>query len=401
MPSKQRYDRGDIRRLNAVSVLNVLHTKGSCSRANIAAELGLTRATVSNIVAELIASGLVLETNYITGTTGRPGLLVALNSNAGGLVAVDLDIDRITVVVSNFSQEVIWRRSHFVVSGASPESTLDVALDLSDQAVEECKNLGLNCLGICVGLAGMVLRDVGELAYGPMSGWQDVHIKEDWEKRFSVPVYVENEAQLGALGAHHFGPFAGARNLVYLSLGVGLAAGVFVDGSLLRGVRGFAGQVGHTRFKDDGVECQCGKKGCWVTEIGASAALRKFAEAGVEVPSYLEQGVDWVDWAWSRAEAKDEVILQVIQEIGRDVGIGAASLVQAFNPSVLLIGGRYGKLLKFAESVIEENVAAETLNLMADHLKVSVSTSGEDSVIGCMATLFDATMKNPRLGHLK
>lgn len=398
MSSKQRYDRGDIRRLNAVSILQVLQSKGACSRANVATELGLTRATVSNIVAELLASGLVLETEYTTGTTGRPGLLVTLNPNAGAMIAVDMDLDRITVAVSNFGRESIWRGEVPVVTGAAVKETMERAFSLANQALDICSEQGLDCLGICVGLAGMVIRDEGELAYGPISGWEHVPIKEDWEKRFRVPIFVENEAHLGAFGAHHFGEGSGAQNLIYLSLGVGLAAGIFVDGVLMRGANGFAGQVGHNHFVDNGVKCACGKQGCWVTEIGAEAAIRKFAEVGVSIPSNLDQGVDWVDWVADRAENGDEAVLKVIEEIGKNVGLGIAPLVQTFNPTVVIVGGRYGKLFKFVESTVKAAVVFEALDPVSDRLSVHVSTSGEDSVMGGLATVFDATMKDPMLG---
>lgn len=398
MSIKQRYDRSDIRRMNAVSVLNQLRIHGSLSRAQIAARLGLTRATVSNIATDLLQASLISETEYDAGGAGRPGLLLNLNPDCGSMIAVGVDLDRISVVLANVGQAVLWRAELPIVAGAPADVSLDGAADLVEQALELSAEKGLRCFGLCVAWAGLVNRADGQLAYGPTFGWEHVPLKASWESRFGVPVYVENEAHAGALGVYHLGPYAGTRNLIYLSLGVGLAAGVFVDGVLLRGNEGFAGQVGHSYFADNGVECSCGKRGCWVTEIGVSAVRRKLEAAGVELVSDIESGVDWLDLVLRRAREGDAVVLDVLDEVGRQLGRGASRLVETFNPSILLIGGRLGPLMKLVEPVILEAMNVETLPYMAEPLGLVVSGSLDDHLQGCLATVFDAIMNNPSLG---
>jgi predicted NBD/HSP70 family sugar kinase len=400
MSSQQRFDRGDIRRLNAVSVLNQLRKKVPLSRANIAAELGLTRATVSNIVVDLMSASLVNETEYDAGRAGRPGLLLNLNPECGALIALDIDIDRVSLLLTNFGQEALSRDTAELMPGSSPEDTLAAAANLVEEAMQWSESKGLKCFGICVAWAGLVDRERGQLAYGPTSGWQHVPLKAPWEARFGVPVYVENEAHAGAIGAHHFGSRHGVRNIIYLSLGVGLAAGVFVDGVLLRGKQGFAGQVGHTAFVDNGIDCSCGKQGCWVTEIGAAAVHRKLAAAGVNFPRAIGDGVDWMATVLAKAEAGDRAVLDVLNHVGEQIGLGLARLVQTFNPSVVIVGGRMADLIEFAEPSIRQTVLAHTLSCMTEPLEISVGTSGEDPLRGGIATIFDAIMKNPMIGEL-
>ncbi|MFQ3241778.1 MAG: putative NBD/HSP70 family sugar kinase [Lentimonas sp.] len=398
MPIKQRYDRGDIRRMNAVSVLNQLRLNGPLSRANIAGELGLTRATVSSIVADLIEASLVNETEYVGGRAGRPGLLLDLNPNCGCMIAVEIDLDRISLVLANLGRETLWRVNVSVDMAAGPRVVMAQAAELVEQALQRGLDVGLKCFGICVALAGLVDHVSGVLAYGPTSGWEDVSLRADWEARFSVPVTVENEAHAGAIGVHHFGERSGVKNLIYLSIGVGLAAGVFVDGALLRGKQGFAGQVGHTLFTHDGIDCGCGKRGCWVTEIGASAIVRKLADAGVEVSAGSGDGVDWVELVAAKVQAGDPGVLAVLDGVGRQVGLGLARLVQTFNPSLVVVGGRLGGLMCLVDPAIREAMLAETLPYMADSLELVVHDSGEDQLQGCLATVFDGLMKNPALG---
>ncbi len=395
MSNQQKYDRGDIRRLNAVSVLNQLRVNGALSRANIASALGLTRATVSNIVADLLAASLVRETKYVEGAAGRPGLLLELNSNCGCMIALEIDLDRISLLVTNAGRESLWRQMLQLEAEASADATLASAAELVEQALERGRRKGLGCLGISVAWAGLVNHADGRLAYGPTSGWSQIPLKADWGARFAVPVTVENEAHAAAIGMHHFGPRPGVRNLIYLSLGVGLGAGVYVDGSLLRGKSGYSGQVGHTHFAENGIECSCGKQGCWVTEISLPAVLRKLAAVGVELPKGNGSELDVLDAVYQLAQAGDARVLEVLNAVGAQIGRGAASLVQTFNPSQIIFGGRMGKLVKLVESGVRSALLEQTLPYMAEALEVVVNESDDDSLLGGLATVFDATMTNP------
>ncbi|MGJ8638807.1 MAG: ROK family transcriptional regulator [Opitutaceae bacterium] len=400
MPSQQRYDRGDIRRLNAVSVLNQLRLNGARSRANIASELGLTRATVSNIVSDLIEASMVYETEYDAGRAGRPGLLLNINPKCGSLLAVDIDIDRISLLLTDFGQDVIHREQIHFDPDASAEETLAIAEGLVEAAIEQGNARELDCLGICVTWAGLVDREHGQLAYGPTTGWQHVPLRAPWEARFKVPVYVENAAHAGAIGVHHFGKRPGVRNMIYLGMGVGLAAGVFVDGVLLRGKQGFAGQVGHTAFADNGRPCSCGKVGCWVTEIGASAIFRKLQKAGVDLPAGDQPSEGWVEVVLAKAEAGDPVVLEVLTAIGQQVGSGLARLVQTFNPSTIVVGGGISELMKVVAPQIQTITFSETMSYMTEPLELTIGTDGDDTLLGGIATVFDLIMKNPKIGEL-
>ncbi|MEO0796709.1 MAG: ROK family transcriptional regulator [Verrucomicrobiota bacterium] len=398
--TKQRYDRSDIRRLNAINVLDLLRNQGALSRANIASRLGLTRATVSNIVADLLEASLISETTYDGGRAGRPGLLLELNPWSGCMLAVDIDLDRISLLLTNIGEEVLWRESISYDLKESPGKTLEQVALLIEDALAVGRDRELQCYGIGVAWAGLVDRVDGQLAYGPTSGWEHVTLKADWEKRFAVPVFVENEAHAGAIGARYVETNAAPQNFIYISLGVGLAAGVYIDGNLMRGERGFAGQVGHTSFDANGVKCRCGKEGCWLTEIGSSAVIRKLADVGVDVPQEEGAEVDWIDWVAEKAEQGDSSVLKVLDDVGQKFGTGAARLVQAFNPSLIVVGGRLCPLMKFVEPVIKEAILAETMSCMTDPLTVVVSQTNEDQLRGCLATVINHVMENPAIGEL-
>ena len=392
-----RYDRGDIRRLNAVGVLDQLRKHGSLSRAEIAEHQGLTRATVSNIVAELIEANFVKETNFVEGNAGRPGLLLELNSSCGCMIGVEINIDQITVVLSDMGQDFIWRGERLLDGKARQEDFLEQAETLVQRALEQGQKKELQCRGICVAWAGLVNHSKGELAYSPTLGWMNVPLRESWEKKFGVTVYLVNEAHAGAVKTYQFGKQENVKNLIYLSVGVGMAAGIYVDGSLLMGESGYAGQVGHAPFRHEGEACRCGKKGCWVTEVGSLAIMRKLERAGIELSERDKLCGEWVNKVVARAEEGDEKILEVLDEVGLCLGEGLTRFVNVFNPKLVVVGGSMGKLLKYSQKRIKQVLDSEILPHMGESLQLEVSQMEDDQLMGCIATIYDSVMKNPPL----
>lgn len=399
MYAKQKYDRGDIREMNTINVLEALRTNGPLSRARIASRLGLTRATVSNIVSPLLESALIYETEFDDKGSGRPGMLLNLNPELGCMIAVEIDLDSVSLVLAKVGLEVIWKHREPVRVVDTLEGILSRAENMVRQALVRARRLKLRCFGICVAWAGLVNREDGRLEYGPTSGWRSVPLRANWERRFGVPIYVENEAHAGAIAAYHFGPRAGARNFIYLSVGVGLAAGIFVDGILLRGKRGFAGQVGHTFFEANGETCACGKQGCWVTEVGAKAVMRKLIDAGVQMPSSAGAGKDWIEWIAAKAASGDGRVLEVLSQVGRQLGYGAARIVEAFNPSTVIVGGRLARIMLPVEAEVRSTILAQTLPCMREELELFIGNESVDPLMGGLATVFDAIIKNPSLSN--
>lgn len=395
----QRYDRGDIRQLNSLSVLHLLRLKGPLSRAQIALELGLTRATVSKIALDLLDASLIEETHFTEGMAGRPGMLLNLNAGYGCLLAVEIDLNQATVAMGDFGQKIFWSETLPLSRSASSRESLTAIGKLLDAALKLAAERHLRCLGIGVAWAGLVEHQQGRLVYGPSSGWKDIPLKALWEARFGVPVYVENEANAGAVAWHHAKHQGIGGDLIYLSLGAGMAAGILIGGNLLRGQFGFAGQVGHVHFADNGVVCHCGRTGCWVTEVGVNAIRRKLEARGVDLPDWHPSEGRWLDYLFAKAESGDPAFREVLCEVAHQLGRGAASLVQTLNPATLVIGGHLGKLLSLVEHEIEAALAEVLLPGMLETLVLQVSDSGKDPLRGSLATVFDAALTTPFLSR--
>ena len=393
--NQQRFDRSDIRQLNTLSVLNQLRKKGPLSRAQVAAELGLTRATVSKIALDLLEASFLEEADFTEGGAGRPGLLLSLNAAYGCMVAVEIDLDRVSIAVADFSRTVFWREERSLEAGASAAASLECIDGLIDAALAAGSARQLGCLGIGVAWAGLVAHEKGRLVYGPSSGWKDIGLKALWEDRFGVPVYVENEANAAAIACQHLDNRPQDADLIYLSLGSGLAAGIISKGRLMRGRMGFAGQVGHVPFSNNGITCSCGRKGCWVTEIGSAAVLRKLAKQGMTHPNEASYQNDSLGYVLEKAQSEEVAVRRVLIEVGQHLALGAVQLVHALNPATLVIGGRLGQLLKLVEVEIRESLNAVALPGMLDDFVLRISDTGVDPLLGCLAIVHDAVLSDP------
>lgn len=393
--SQQRFDRSDIRHFNTISVLSQVHRKGALSRAQIASELGLTRATVSKIALDLLDASFLAEMHLTEGGPGRPGMLLNLNADYGCMVAVEIGVDRVSIAVADFSRTIFWRTERSLDAGENAAESLERIAGLIDAALAAGSARQLGCLGIAVAWAGLVAHEEGRLVYGPSSGWKNIGLKGLWEDRFGMPVYVENEANAAAIACQHFDNRPEEADLIYLSLGSGLAAGLISEGRLLRGRTGFAGQVGHVPFSNNGVTCSCGRKGCWVTEIGSAAVLRQLARRGLVSPNEASDELDPLEHVLERALSGESAVRQVLIEVGRRLAVGAAQLVHAFNPSMLVVGGRMGQLMKLVEVEIRESLHGLALPGMLDNFNFRVSDTGEDPLLGCLAIVHDAVLNNP------
>lgn len=345
-------DQAAVRRSNLALVLRHLRDAGSRSRAGIAADTGLNKGTVSSLVSELVERGLVREgERERAGAVGRPGTIVELDGRGVGGIGVEINVDYLTALVLDLTGTVLFeQRVALDVQALPVPKVLDAGAELTARALRECRRLGVMPAGVTVGVPGLV--DVaGVVAVAPNLHWTDVPVVHGITERLtrrlgppSFPIRTANDANLGALGEYAMGSVAGTADLVYLTGEIGVGGGVISGGRLLGGTAGFAGEIGHIQLDPAGQLCGCGRRGCWETLVGLAGMLRLAASPAdpVHDPSLdLEQRLDLIR---RRAERKDRRTLDALARVGTGLGVGAAVLVNVFNPRVVLLGGYFAQL---------------------------------------------------------
>ncbi|MFB7612958.1 ROK family protein [Kitasatospora sp. NPDC056181] len=345
-----------MRRANLALVLGVI-ARAPRSRAEVAADTGLTRAAVSSLAEELIAAGLVVEEGPAapSGKVGRPGTALGLNPQGPGGLGAEIGVEHLGACVVDLRGEVrAWRRQEIRNRGRRPAAVLaDLAELLRAAAVEA----GLRPAGLTLAVPGLVGDGGGQLQRAANLGWQDVPVTAELRLALraagagqlaELPIDADNEANLGGLAELWLG--GAPDHFLHVSAEAGVGAAIVIGGRLLRGARGYAGELGHVPVRPDGPLCACGSHGCLEQYAGEAAVLR---EAGLE-------GIrgDWVALLAERAGAGDEEVRAALAGAGSALGIASAGAVNLLDPAEVVLGGGYARLAPWLLGAMRAELAA-------------------------------------------
>lgn len=320
--------------LNRMAIVRHLSAWPGQSRAALAESLQLTKSTVSALVKELIHEGWLLEREVVaTGELGRRPTPLFVDPGRLVLLGAELGVDGVQVVATSLTGDVLARARSPLDAGRDPHLALVRAAKLLLQVHARLDTPVQQVIGIGVGLAGGVDEQRGHLHFAHNLGWRDLpagrllaeHLRGTALQ--GAPLFVQNDADVAALGELEFGTDSTPDPLIYLSLGLGVGAGVIVEDRLLTGAHGLAGEVGHTTLDVDGPRCSCGRRGCAEAMIGFRAMLGAADEAGglAEVQRRLRSGQT------GSAEA--------VAQAGRYLGMLLANLCAAYDPGRIVLGG--------------------------------------------------------------
>jgi len=406
MVTHNHYRTGDqslVREINLSVIMRHLRTNAPISRAALAEITGLNKTTVSSLVNKLIERQIVQEVGLTSKNTGRPAILLKLNPTAGFIVSCEIGVDFILVICTDFAPEIIWRHEEHIDPTIGQHAILDRALAILHQAIEvECPACG-TLLGMAVGVPGLVDQATGTLLLAPNLGWKDLPIRAILQESFNVPLFVDNEANISALGEHYFGAAQGYEEVLYISAGVGLGGGVVHGGRVFSGVTGVGAEFGHMTLDPDGEICKCGNQGCWETQVSQQALFchiwrridqgetsRLFEMTGGRRDSLT------VPLIVDAARAGDAVALGALEIIGRYLGIGIASLVNALNPELVVFGGILSLAGEFLMPVIEKEVEQRALKWNREAMQLVLAKHASDAcVMGGVAAVYQAILAQP------
>jgi predicted NBD/HSP70 family sugar kinase len=371
-----------LREFNRLKIVDLLRINGTASRADLARRTGLSRSTVSTLVADLQRRGLVVEKAETTtgdGKPGRPATLLALDPSAGTAVGVDFDHDRVGVALSDLSRAVLaetwtpWDVDHDA-SGALDLAASQIECVLDQAGIERDRVLGAG-----MALAGPIDHQRGALHRSRvLPGWSDVDATLELERRLDVPTYVDNDANCGALAEVTLGAGRNARFAAYVSISSGIGAGIVVDGRPYRGYRGTAGEIGHVVVDAQGPMCRCGNRGCLET-LASSQALVRLVGASREESITVQELI-------ALAKEGDPGCRRAITDAGRVVGGVVAGLINLFSPEMVVIGGDLGEAGDVLLDPLREAVHRDAMPAAVDGLRIVAGELGERAnLLGALA----------------
>lgn len=352
----RRGDRRLMADMNRNLVFNVLRT-GAVSRADVVRTTGLSPATVSAIVSELIDGGLVNEIGQGKSRGGRPPLVLRINDERNYAVGLKLMARGVFVVVTDIRAEVLYAEMVELdwapVSGDStltarergdnPASVLDRICLAIEEAAERA-GVGMEKVaGIGIGLPGLVDTETGICRYSPTFQWRDVPVAVPIAKRLGRNVLADNDVNALTVAEQWFGRGHGVDDFVVVSVGEGVGAGIVVRGNVYRGADGAAGEIGHLPVSGETLPCRCGRRGC-LEAVSSDKAVRTYvAEAVATGQESALSGIAacslTIEAVRLAAERGDRVARSAIERAGRMLGLGIASLVNLLNPRLVILSG--------------------------------------------------------------
>ncbi|WP_419998554.1 ROK family transcriptional regulator [Streptomyces boninensis] len=366
-----------LHRANLERVVRAVRLAGSLTQAEIARSTGLSAATVSNIVRELQESGTVSVTPTSAG--GRRARAVSLSGDAGIVIGVDFGHTHLRVAVGNLAHQVLAEESEPIDVDASAAEGLDRAEDLVKRLLADTGAPAEKTVGVGLGVPGPIDVETGALgSTAILPGWAGTNPREDLADRLGVPVYVDNDANLGALGELVWGAGRGAKDLAYIKVASGVGAGLVINGQIYRGPGGTAGEIGHITLDEAGPVCRCGNRGCLETFTAGRYILGLLAAS---------HGPDLtVERMVQLAREGDPGCRRVIADVGRHIGSGVASLCNLLNPSRVVLGGDLAEAGELVLDPISESVSRYAIPSAARQLTlVSGALGSRAGVLGALA----------------
>jgi len=332
----------------------------------------------------------VREMGTVNVGPGRPGVMIDIDPDGGRLIGAEIGVDFISVVLTDFKAKVVWRRKLETNGSARQQDKLiEMTEGLVQEAIDLVRQSGQRLLGIGLGLPGLIDHATGTLLFAPNLGWSNVPFREMWQH----------------FGEYMLGNAKHIENFIYLSAGVGLGGGLMIGGKLYGGVGGYAGEIGHMTLAPDGPQCACGNRGCWETFVGPTAILDRIRQAALEGHTPLLLALPEVNsdvsairmrHVFEAADRGEAMVLQVLDDVGRYLGIGIASLLNALNPSLVVLGGVLSLAGPYILPRAQREVGSRALLAARADVELKLSAFKFDAcVMGGVSLIVREVLNNP------
>ncbi len=389
-PASQGTDLQQLRRWNRLLVLNCVREHDGSSRATVAERTGLSRPTVTTIVDALMGDGLLSE-GPSPPAQGQRGRMIPLhfNARAGTIIGIDMGRNHLTVLISDLAAGILAQTSRPFAMSRGPVICL---ADLSDAIRESVRHAGISwgsVVGIGIGLPGPLDATLSFPVAPPgMPEWDGVRLRDRLQADFGVPIYLDNNANMGALGENRYGSARHIADLIYIKLDSGIGCGFIIDKRLYRGGNGSAGEIGHIPIVADGNRCVCGNRGCLET-VASIEAIVAAAQGGRAESRTFEAVI-------AEAQRGDAASHAALARAGTAIGTALATVVNTFNPTMIVLDGKTMLAGELILAPTRAALAAHSLVAPRAHAQVVQGTLASQAVsLGAVAAVLDSIF----IGH--
>lgn len=375
----------------AGGLLQLLRDGTPRTRAELAQLTGLSRPTVAHRIDQLLELGLISPVEDAVSTGGRPSSQIAFNPRARIVVAVDFGASHGRVALTDLEGRLLTDLSAPRDIADGPDGAVAWIIETVHTLLPRTGFTAEQIAGIGIGVPGPVEFSTGRPINPPiMPGWDRYDIPGAIRAEFDVPVLVDNDVNIMALG-ERASAWPEVSDMIFVKVATGIGAGIISGGTLRRGAQGAAGDIGHVALgRASGTPCACGNRGC--LEAVASGRALAHALSTPEAPLTLPLEVVGL------AKAGDVRAIQAIRQAGRDLGEVLTVCVSLMNPSTIVIGGTMAQAAEHLVAGVREVVYARSIPLSTEHLTIAPSrAAGDSAILGAARLAIDAALSPERI----
>lgn len=339
------------------------------SRTGLAKTTGLNKATITNIVAELKEEGMVKCCGSLQGNVGRAQNLIMFNEDYGMCGSIIIRPNTIILAVGNLRAKILWSKELHFSTDELPTEVIKCAATQLDDGIKACEGKAGKLIGIGVGTASLLRHDDDMLYAIHSIDWHNISVLDYLRHCFNVPILADTVANCSAVGEKYFGIADDKTDMIYLSVGYGIGAGIIVNGKQCRGSEGFAGDIGHMVIDPNGPQCSCGKKGCWEVIASSIAANETFKSLS------------------EKAETGDVKAISTLNKIGCNLGIGISNLINILNPQLVVLGGEVVNAGKWVMNPCRSTVQERVWPWVMEHTRIEFTGVAGEYTAGTVGTM--------------
>jgi len=385
----------DLTEMNRSAVVKILQQREVCSRADIAKETGLTQAAITKIVAELMRKDIVTEIGLMKGSGNRRSIGLKLNADKHQVIGVKISRHMFAVGVFDISGKIYDKVE---TEYSFEDNCQSVVLAIKEQ-VHDMVEKYQNVVAIGFAVPGPYIREEGYIAVvTQMPILHDINFIREFENEFDRPVFIEHDANAGALAEWWFGNhIKPSRTLAYMLVGEGVGSGVIEGGELLWGAEGSASEIGHVSIDVDGPRCECGNYGCLELYCSSKALIERAAKQGLAATiTRRVKSSDACDEVFQAARQGDRKAMKAVEETAKYIAYGCVTLINTYNPDTIVIGDILAQggdlMMPIIKGVIKERIIPE----LSSKVLVKISDLEVDSTLyGAAAIATDKVLELP------
>lgn len=383
--------------LQKLKIIKELYVQGAKSIIDICNNFNISSPTSRELLSELMAEGLVEKRGQGRSGGGRKPDLYGLQDNALFILAIDMGKFRTEMAIFDSNNRNIMGIQSHAIKISKDTSAVELLFEHANHLIISSGIDTKKLMGVGISMPGLVSSTEGNNYSYLDTSIESLSLQHLLEKKFNKPVYIENDVKSATLAEYRFGLAQGKKDVLMITMDWGVGLGIIMDGQLKRGTFGFAGEFGHIPMVDEGILCYCGKRGCLET-VASGIALAKMVKEGIRSGEHSilnelsEHEIEKIEphIIVDAANTGDQYAINILSEIGINLGKGIAILIQLFNPELIILGGKVAEAKQYITTPIQQSVNKYCMTQLREKTKITISNLGPNAgILGSLAIVME------------